>query len=415
MVCPVMNKRPQAEVTSEYPYKPIYRPWSWILSSFTNLILFAALVGLLWMLYKRKKARGKRRVVTYRRVDVNKTLLAEPEDSTKINALVTGGSGVLGKEIVGCLVKDGGYKVHSLDLLIPEEENRNSEVCSYIQTDITNLDDLQIAMKGMDVVFHTAAILPTVLSARNSDFDEVNLKGTENIIAACKECKVKRLIYTSTIAVVAGKGGAAFENADEDYPFPKEPLNAYVRTKQGAEKAVLAANGEGGLTTCAVRPGGILDSIIRSRLDRLIYFGKKGLFTSVVSCDDLANVHLQLDRVLSHQSEVAAGKAFIICSTVSGREMSESIARELGGDHRAESVSVGLVSLLAYINVVCYFLTGAAPVSPRMTIMALDFLRLPPHTFSSARAERVLGWKPKPWEDTIKKLVKEWKENKKDN
>ena len=107
---------------------------------------------------------------------------------------------------MSCLLKDGGYEVpDSLDLFIPEE-NRNGEMCSYIQADITNYDDLCIATKGMDVVFHVAAIIPAVMGASNRDFDDVNWKGTENVIAACKEQKVKRLIYTSSVEVVQGKG-----------------------------------------------------------------------------------------------------------------------------------------------------------------------------------------------------------------
>ena len=114
MVCPMMQKRgSQAEASSEYPYESIYRPWSWILSSSTNLFLFAAAVCLAYVLYILRP-------------------LLESEDPAKINALVTGGSGMLGREIVSCLLKDGGYKVHSLDLFIPEVENRNVEVCSYI-------------------------------------------------------------------------------------------------------------------------------------------------------------------------------------------------------------------------------------------------------------------------------------------
>ena len=365
------------------------------------------------MLYKGRKARRRRRVVTYRRVNVNTNLL-ESKDSTKINALVTGGSGMLGREIIQILLSDGGYKVHSLDLVIPEEENRNCGVCSYIQTDITNPDDLCIAIKGMDVVFHTAAVLPTVMGARNGDFDEVNLKGTKNVIAACKEGKVKRLIYTSSVDVVMGKGAKnRLENADEDYPFPCESLNAYVRTKRCAENAVLAANGKDNLTTSAIRPGGILELIIRYKLDRPIYMGEKGLFYPAVSCEDVAKVHLQLDKVLLDQSEVAAGKAFIVCTTISERELAETLARELGDGQVAESFSMSLYTLLTYINVACYFLTGATPVSPLMTIMTLDFMNLPPHTFSSARAQRELGWKQTPWKDTVKKAVKDWKETKK--
>ena len=365
------------------------------------------------MLYKRSKAKGKRQSVAHRSVEVNKELLYL-EDPTKINALVTGGSGTLGKEIVKHLLMNGGYKVHSLDLFIPEEENRNSEVCSYIQTDITNLEDLCIATKGMDVVFHTAAILPTVISAKDKDFDDINLKGTENVITACKECKVKRLIYTSTVDVVLGKGREGADNLDEDCPFPKESLNAYVRTKKGAEEAVLAANGNDGLTTCALRPGGILDLLLQFKVDRPYYSGENGLVYGAVTCKDIAKVHVHVDDVLISKSEVAAGKTFNIAVTVNERELAETVAAELGDGQRVECFSMSFYTFLTYFNVICYKLTGIAPVSPLMTVMVLDFIKFKSNTFSSSRAERELGWKPTSWKDDVKNYVKEWKETKKE-
>ena len=414
MVCPMFEKRgSQAEASSEYPYESVYRPWSWILSSSTNLFLVAAVVCLAYVLYKRRKAKGKRRVLTYRVVEVNKPLL-ESEDPAKINALVTGGSGMLGREIVSCLLKDGGYKVHSLDLFIPEEENRNNEVCSYIQADITNYDDLCIAMKGMDVVFHTAAVIPTILGVSNRDYDEVNLKGTENVIAACKECKVKRLVYTSSVDVVLSKNYAGADNMNEDDPLPKDSLNAYVRTKREAEKAVLAANSENGLTTGAIRPGGIIEMLIRYKLDRPYYMGEKGLFYPVVTSEDVANVHLQLDKVLVQDPPLAAGRVYIVATTISERELAETVATELGDGQKAESFSMLFYSLLTYFNVIGYWLTGTAPINPQMTLMVLEFMKLQFHTFSCARAQKELGWTPSPWKDSVKRLVKEWKETKKD-
>ena len=412
MVCPMQNKRSQVEASLEYPYQSLYRPWSWILSSSTNLFLFAAIVGIVYMLYKRRKAKGKRPLVTYRQVEMNKALL-ESGDSAKINVLVTGGSGMLGKEIVHCLLKDGGYKVHSLDLLLPEEENRNSEVCSYIQADITNFDDLRIATRGMDVVFHTAALLPTVIRASKTDFDEVNLKGTENVITACKECKVKRLIYTSTADVVISKGLTGVENTDEDHPLPKEPLNAYVGAKGRAEKAILEANDDDSLTTCALRPGGILELIVNPKLDHLVYVGEKGRPLPLVACEDLAQMHLCVDKALNKKS-VAAGKAFNLCCTISECELDETIAAEKGDGQTSEALSMLLYTLLTYVNVVGYWLTGVAPISPLMTFMALDILKLKYHSYSCSRAHKELGWKPTPWKDTVKKLVGKWKESKKD-
>ncbi len=57
----------------------------------------------------------------------------ELKSEGKIKAVVTGGSGSLGKQIVRCLIEDGNYLIYSLDLFIPAEKDRNDDVYSYIQ------------------------------------------------------------------------------------------------------------------------------------------------------------------------------------------------------------------------------------------------------------------------------------------
>lgn len=66
MGCPFLTHTPLPERPVEYPYEALYRPWSWVLSSFTNLFIFAALVGVAYMIYK--KNRGVKRTAMYRYV-----------------------------------------------------------------------------------------------------------------------------------------------------------------------------------------------------------------------------------------------------------------------------------------------------------------------------------------------------------
>jgi sterol-4alpha-carboxylate 3-dehydrogenase (decarboxylating) len=374
-------------------------------------LLFVTTIGLLWMLYRLKI----KRLINYRCVEVNRTLF--DDDSAMINALVTGGSGMLGREIVSCLLKDGGYKVHSLDLFIPDLEYRNSGVCSYIQADVTNYDDFCKATRGMDVIFHTAAILPTVMGATNADFDRVIVQGTANVITACKECKVKRLVYTSTADVVISKGVMGVDNTDEEHLFPKEPLNAYVSTKGRSETAVLAANGRDGLTTGALRPGGILELVLYPKLKHLVYIGDRERMLPLVACGDLAKAHLQLDKILTNtEHSSAAGRAFNLSSSVPEKELDDLVATEKGNGQNliARRLPMSIFILLTYFNVICHWVTGIAPVNSVMTLMALDILKLKFHTYSSARAQAELGWRPTPWKSIVKRLIKEWKETKKE-
>ena len=79
-----------------------------------------------------------------------------------MNVLVTGAEGALASHVVERLIKNGGYNVHCLDVHIPKEQQRNHDVCSYIQTDITKYGDVESALEGMQAVFHVASITPIV-------------------------------------------------------------------------------------------------------------------------------------------------------------------------------------------------------------------------------------------------------------
>ena len=86
-------------------------------------------------------------------------------------------------------------------------------------------------------------------------FHKVNVDGTKAVIAAAVETGVRKLVFTSSAGVIFN--GADIVDGDERLPFPEVPLDAYNDTKAKAEKAVLEANGKGGLLTVALRPAGI--------------------------------------------------------------------------------------------------------------------------------------------------------------
>jgi nucleoside-diphosphate-sugar epimerase len=130
--------------------------------------------------------------------------------------------------------------------------------------------------------------------------------------------------------------------------------------------------------------------------------------------EDLAKLQLQLDKVLVDNQSPAAGRVYIVASTISERELAETVATELDDGRKAESFSLFLINVLTYVNVFCYWLTGITPFHAQMTLMTLDFIKPRSQTYSYARAKKELGWTPSPWKECVKRLVKEWKETKKD-
>ena len=84
---------------------------------------------------------------------------------------------------------------------------------------------------------------------------KVNVEGTSAVIAAAIANKVQKLVFTSSAGIVFD--GSNVIGADERLPAPNKAMDAYNESKAKAEEIVLAANGNGGLLTVALRPAGI--------------------------------------------------------------------------------------------------------------------------------------------------------------
>jgi sterol-4alpha-carboxylate 3-dehydrogenase (decarboxylating) len=83
----------------------------------------------------------------------------------------------------------------------------------------------------------------------------VNVEGTRTVVAAAQSLGIRKFVFTSSAGVVFN--GADIIGVDERLPLPEEPLDAYNESKAKAEEVVLAANGQKGLLTVALRPAGI--------------------------------------------------------------------------------------------------------------------------------------------------------------
>ena len=138
-----------------------------------------------------------------------------------MNVLVTGGSGFIGRNIVKVL-KEKGNKVGSLDI-----KEKNSVADYHITCDIRNRHMVEKALKGIDQVFHLAAITsPPEFENLMADGYDVNVLGTYNILAASQVNKVKKVVIASSSSIYGNSSGMT----SEDSP-PKKFGNFYPLTK----------------------------------------------------------------------------------------------------------------------------------------------------------------------------------------
>src|SRR3990172_4794147 len=179
--------------------------------------------------------------------------------------LITGGSGFLGAALVRELLKESHESpIRAKDIRLfdirPPDHIHDGRV-QYISGDIRSLEALKKACRDVDIVFHAGALIDWGQRPRTLLYD-VNVNGTNRVIAAAKASRVKALVYTSTMDVLYA--GRPIINGDERAPLPKRYTMAYAETKALAEWAVLAANAPvhdtngqkktGSLRSCAIRP-----------------------------------------------------------------------------------------------------------------------------------------------------------------
>lgn len=227
-------------------------------------------------------------------------------------ALVTGGGGFVGKAIVQMLVEKGvACRVMGRNKY-PEVEAMGVEC---LVGDISDVGTVLAATKGVDTVFHVAALAGIWGSWQT--YYQTNVLGTRNVIRGCQVNNIPRLIYTSTPSVVFAQQD--IKGGDESLPYANSFLCNYAKSKMMAEKLVLSATG-GPLLTCAIRPHLVWGVGDPHLLPRLVDSGRKKKLKIVGSGKNLVDISYVDNVAYGHilaaanltNSKTAAGQAYFI-------------------------------------------------------------------------------------------------------
>lgn len=324
----------------------------------------------------------------------------------KQRALVTGGSGFLGRHLVQQLLDSGKYEVTVFDIRRGEEAER--EGLSYVIGDLRKPEDVAAAAAGQDVVFHVATAAPTAANTLNEGLMRaVNVDGTAHVVDACVAVGVPRLVYTSSASVVFD--GRDLLGVDESTPYAAKPLDYYTQTKIDGEKLVLAANGRGGLATAALRPSGIFGEHDLLTVPTTVNNARRGKMKYVIGRGDnlmnwtyagnVAQAHLlAADALAGGPGAAAAGQAFFVTNDEPRRFWGflGDVCEGLGYGRPRIRLPFHLVYLIAllvhYVVTPLLALVGVRLQSDftpfRITVAASN------RTFSCAKARRLLGYTP---------------------
>ena len=172
-----------------------------------------------------------------------------------MKALVTGAGGFIGSHLAEYLVQKG-FEVKAF----VRYNSRNSwgwlEGSSYkdkieVYTgDIRDFDSVKDAMKGIDVVFHLAALIGIPYSYVSPlAYIKTNVEGTYNVLQAARELNTQKVIHTSTSEIY---GTAQYVPIDEKHPV--NPQSPYAATKSGADQLALTFYRSFGLPVSVIRP-----------------------------------------------------------------------------------------------------------------------------------------------------------------
>jgi nucleoside-diphosphate-sugar epimerase len=312
-----------------------------------------------------------------------------------LHALVTGAGGFLGRYIVEQLVARG-YRVRTLARrAYPELAALGVES---VQGDVQDSAAVSAACRGIDVVFHVAAVAG--IWGPWKTYYGINTTGTENVLAGCRQHGVSRLVYTSSPSVTFA--GTDQCGVDESVPYPQKWLAHYPHTKALAEQRVLAASGDG-LATCSLRPHLIWGPRDQHLIPRLIERARRGQLrqvgdgtnrVDVVYVENAAEAHLLAADALAN-NPAARGQAYFItngepvnCWQWIGEILALAglppVKRRISarGAYVAGGMLEGVWSILGRTD------------EPRMTRFLAAQLATS-HYFDISRARRELGYQPR--------------------
>ena len=312
-----------------------------------------------------------------------------------MKALVTGGGGFLGQAIVrgllqrGAAVRSFSRHAHAALSTLRVEQ---------LKGDLADPGAVSSAVQGCDIVFHVAA--KPGIWGEYEGYHRTNVVGTQNVIAACRQHGVRRLVYTSSPSVVFD--GRDMEGADESAPYPVDFEAHYPRTKAMAEQLVRAAN-DAQLATVSLRPhliwgpgdNHLLPRLVaRARAGQLARIGSRPNPIDTVYVDNAADAHLLAAERLAPGSPVA-GKAYFISQgePVPLWEMVNRLLLAAGAPPVTRTVPVWLALALACVFETAHKVTRN-PGEPRLTRFVVHELSTA-HWFDISAARRDFGYAPR--------------------
>jgi dihydroflavonol-4-reductase len=321
--------------------------------------------------------------------------------------LVTGGAGHLGNVLVRELLARG-ERVRVL--ILPGEDTTSLEGLDIerVEGNVLDKDSLARAMQDVDVVFHLASMV-SIIGDKTHMLEDVNVRGTQNVIDVAREKHIKQLIYTSSIHALERppQGVVISERCAFD---PKNPAGAYDRSKAKASILVEYA-AEDGMDCRIVCPTGVvgpfdyrhseMGELILTWMKKRVNLLIKGSF-DFVDVRDVAKGH-----ILVRDKGEPGGTYILGGEKIELTLLHKLVQKVIGKETPPITFPLPIAKIIAPIAELYYKISKTPPRFTRYSIETV----LSNSDISSEKAMTKLGYQPRNLVHSVTDTVKWWIEN----
>ena len=322
-----------------------------------------------------------------------------------MKTLLTGATGFLGSAILRKLVDDG-QNVRVLARPNGDRRNIANVACEIAEGDLNDTTSLQSAVSGCDALFHVAADY-RIWAPNPSELYRTNDFGTVELFRAAATAGIERMVYTSSVATLGIHSDGTPSN--EATPVSRSNMvGHYKRSKFDAETSVMGLIRNEHLPIVIVNPSTPIGPrdvkptptgriIVEAAGGRMPAFVDTGL--NVVHVDDVAAGHIQAFR------RGVIGERYILGGEdLSLRQILAEVAEIIGRKPPMISLPRAPLFPFAYLSEIIARLRGGT--EPMLTVDGLRMSKKRMY-FSSAKAQKMLGYVTRPATEALRDAV-EW-------
>ena len=321
------------------------------------------------------------------------------------NVLVTGGTGFVGSNLVHAILREG-CSVRILRRSSSDTRSLNGADVEHLIGDVRDAAAVRRAVQGCDTVFHTAALV-SYWSKQRSEMLDVNVGGTANVVRACLDAGVGRLVHTSSVAAVGYTSNGSPATEETPHDWSTETIG-YRISKYRAEEEVMRGV-RLGLQAVMVNPTVIMGPrdyhihggrIVRDIHRRRIFYATPG-GTSIVDVDDVVQGHVAAAR------RGRVGERYILAGeNLSFKEVFRITAEEVGGLKPLVTLPRPVVRLIAAGVEDISSVFGVTPWATRELVSGVGRHR----AYSVEKARRELGYTFRPYRETVRRTFNWFRE-----